>query len=67
RIGGQNPADPADNHTETSALISLTPDPASEWSFGNWVNQTPGGPIPTFVGVLDVTPLKQCHDCVAGP
>lgn len=66
RIGGVNPGDPLDNHVETSSLIALAPDPASTWSFGNWVNQIPGGPSPTFVGVLDVTPLKQCHDCETG-
>lgn len=67
RIGGVNPADPLDAHGETSALISLTPEPRSTWVFGNWVNQVPGGAPPTFVGNLSVHPLKQCHDCTTGP
>lgn len=66
-ITGVNPADPLDVHTETAALISLTPDPRTTWVFGNWVNQTPGGGPATMVGDIAVSPLKQCHNCTPGP
>lgn len=65
-VTGVNPADPLDIHTETAELISLTPDPRTTWVFGNWVNQVPGG-LPTMVGSLAVSPLKQCHNCTPGP